>query len=100
MTNREFFKERRMAELPAFLRVLKAVPQGRLDYRPDPKARTAAEIAWLLTEEEGSLATLLEKGAVEWKDTPPPARFEAGTGQLSQIPSQADRPDNIAHCVE
>jgi uncharacterized damage-inducible protein DinB len=76
MTNREFFKERRMAELPAFLRVLKAVPQGRLDYRPDPKARTAAEIAWLLTEEEGSLATLLEKGAVEWKDTPPPARFE------------------------
>ena len=73
MTNREFCIARRKGELPAFLRVLKAIPQGRLDYRPDPKARTAAELAWLLAEEEEALVTLLDTGTIEWKETKPPA---------------------------
>ncbi len=42
MSNLAFCIERRKAERPAFVKVLKAVPGGRLDYRPDPKARTAA----------------------------------------------------------
>jgi len=76
MTNLEFCIARRKSELPAFVRVLKAVPQGRLDYRPDPKARTAAELAWILAAEEEALLALLDKGAVEWKDTKPPARID------------------------
>ena len=76
MTNLEFCIARRKSELPAFVRVLKAVPQGRLDYRPDPKGRTAAELAWLLAAEEAALLALLDKGAVEWKDTKPPARID------------------------
>jgi hypothetical protein len=43
MTNLEFCRQTRKAELPKFVKVLKAVPQERLDYRPDPKARTAQE---------------------------------------------------------
>ena len=42
MTKNEFCIATRKAEFPAFVRVLKAMPQDRLDYRPDPKARTAA----------------------------------------------------------
>jgi uncharacterized damage-inducible protein DinB len=76
MTNLEFCIDRRKSELPAFVRVLKAVPQGRLDYRPDPKARTAAELAWLLVAAEGALLSLLETGTVEWKETKPPARLD------------------------
>jgi uncharacterized damage-inducible protein DinB len=76
MTNLEFCIDRRKSELPAFVRVLKAVPQGRLDYRPDPKARTAAELAWLLVAAEGALLSLLETGTVEWKETKPPARID------------------------
>ena len=76
MTNLEFCIARRKSELPAFVRVLKAVPQARLDYRPDPKGRTAAELAWLLAAEEAALLALLDKGAVEWKDTKPPARID------------------------
>jgi uncharacterized damage-inducible protein DinB len=76
MTNLEFCIARRKSELPAFVRVLKAVPQGRLDYRPDPKARTAAELAWLLVAAEGALLSLLETGTVEWKETKPPARID------------------------
>ena len=76
MTNLEFCIARRKAELPAFVRVLKAVPQGRLDYRPDPKARTAAQLAWVLAAEEAALVSLLDTGTVEWKETPPPARVD------------------------
>jgi len=76
MTNLEFCRARRKAELPAFVKVLKAVPQDRLDYRPDPKARTARDLAWLLAVEESALATLLDTGTVEWKEPPAPARVE------------------------
>jgi uncharacterized damage-inducible protein DinB len=74
MTNLEFCIARRKAERPAFIRVLKAIPEGRWDYRPDPKARTAAELAWLLAVEEAALVTLLDTGYVEWKDSAPPAQ--------------------------
>jgi uncharacterized damage-inducible protein DinB len=77
MTNLEFYRQTRKAELPKFVKVLKAVPQERLDYRPDPKARTAQALAWLLAQEEAALARLLESGTVEWKEEPPAARIEA-----------------------
>jgi uncharacterized damage-inducible protein DinB len=73
ITNREFCIDRRKAEVPTFVRVLKAVPQERSDYRPDPKSRTAAELAWYIAAEESALVSLLDKGTIEWKDQPPPA---------------------------
>jgi uncharacterized damage-inducible protein DinB len=76
MTDLEFCIARRKDELPAFLRVLKAIPAKRLDYRPDPKARTAAELAWLLASEEATLIGLLDSGVVEWKESPPPAGID------------------------
>ena len=76
MTNLEFCKARRKAETPAFIRVLKAVPKNRLDYRPDPKARTAAELAWLFAVEEAALVALLKDGVVEWKESKPPAGID------------------------
>jgi uncharacterized damage-inducible protein DinB len=74
--NVEFCLARRKAERAAFVKVLKAVPQGKRDYRPDPKARTAVEIAWLIAAEEKALLILLESGDVDWKDTPPPATMD------------------------
>lgn len=76
MTNLEFCIARRKAERPAFVRVLKALPQGRLDYRADPRARTAAELGWLLAAEEAALARLLDTGSVDWKDETPPASVD------------------------
>jgi uncharacterized damage-inducible protein DinB len=76
MTLLEFCIERRKAELPAFVRVLKAVPNDKRDYRPDPKGRTAAELAWMLAQSEAALVTLLDTGTIEWTPTPPPARVE------------------------
>ena len=53
MTNLEFCRKQRKSEFPKFVAVLKAMPPGRLDYRPDPKARTAAELAWVLARRGG-----------------------------------------------
>jgi uncharacterized damage-inducible protein DinB len=72
MTQREFLVARRKAEIPTFLKVLKAMPQAGLDYRPDPKSRSAAELAWLLAYEEQTLGELLETGTIDWKDRPAP----------------------------
>jgi uncharacterized damage-inducible protein DinB len=76
LTNREFCLSRRKAETPTFVRVLKALPQGRLDYRPDPKARTAGELASVLVGEEAALVTLLDTGEILWKEQPAGANIE------------------------
>ena len=76
MTKREFCLERRKRERKAFVNVLKAVPQARLDYRPEPRSRTAAELAWLIAFAESALLPLIEKGSAEWKEAPAPAKVE------------------------
>jgi len=76
MTNLEFCISRRKAETPVFLRVLKAIPKSRLDYRPDPKARTAIELAWVLASEEAALTSLIKDGVVEWKESKPPSNID------------------------
>lgn len=89
MTNLEFCIARRKAERPAFIRVLQAIPEGRLDYRPDPKARTAVELAWLLAFEETALLGLVKTGSFEWKEEPPPrvekivAAFERNSADVN-----------------
>lgn len=59
-------------EAPATRKVLSRIPEGS-DYRPDPKSRTAREIAHLIVREEIALADGLEKGYFEWVETPAPA---------------------------
>jgi hypothetical protein len=41
MTTRELYLERRRAEQPVFLRLLKAVPFDRLDYKPHERSPSA-----------------------------------------------------------
>src|SRR3989475_10019809 len=75
MSTRAFCLARRKTEIPTFVKVLKAVPQERQDYRPEPRSRTAAELAGLLAAEEAALVSLLDSGKVQWKDQPPGARM-------------------------
>ena len=49
MTLREFYIERRRAELPAFLKVLKSLPAERLNYKPDERSPSVQQLAWTLT---------------------------------------------------
>ena len=90
MTNLEFCISRRKAEMPAFVRVLKAVPQGRLDYRPHPRSRTAGELAWLIAVADAALIPLIEKGSVEWMEVPPPSRIEEIVAEYERNVSAVD----------
>jgi hypothetical protein len=45
MTNREFYLERRKAEFPVFVRVLQALPEDQLNYRPHERCSIAQQIA-------------------------------------------------------
>ncbi len=53
-------------------KVIARIPEGS-DYRPDPKSRTASEIAWQIMCEEKMLIDALESGKMEWKPEPAPA---------------------------
>ena len=52
-------------------KVLSRIPEGS-DYRPDPKSRTAKEIAWQIVCEEKMIIEALETGKVEWAPPPMP----------------------------
>src|SRR2546427_709837 len=84
MSTRAFCLARRKTEIPTFVKVLKAVPQERQDYRPEPRSRTAAELAGLLAAEEAALVRLLDTGKVQWKDQPPGARMADIVGALAR----------------
>jgi uncharacterized damage-inducible protein DinB len=60
-------------EAAATRKVIARIPEARSDYRADPKARTARELAWLIVREEIALAEGLEKRAFEWVEVPLPA---------------------------
>ena len=55
--------------------VIARIPDGS-DYRPDPKSRTAKEIAWQIFCEEKMLIEALETARVEWAPPPVPATIQ------------------------
>src|SRR5687767_1738358 len=56
-------------------KVIARIPEGS-DYRPDPKSRTAIEIAWQIACEEKMLIEALESGKAEWAPPPAPATIK------------------------
>lgn len=56
--------------------VLGRIPEGS-DYRPDPKSRTAREIAWQIACEEEMLIAALETGTMTWAPAPMPGTMKA-----------------------
>ena len=53
-------------------KVIGRIPEGS-EYRPDPKSRTAKEIAWQIYCEERMIIDALETSRVEWKPPEAPA---------------------------
>jgi uncharacterized damage-inducible protein DinB len=56
-------------------KVLSRIPDGS-DYRPDPKSRTARDIAWQIVSEEKMLIEALENGTAAWAPGPVPATMK------------------------
>jgi uncharacterized damage-inducible protein DinB len=72
-------------------KVLARIPEGS-GYRPDPRSRTAQEIAWQIVCEEKMIIEALETGKVEWDPPPMPASmkevFDAYTAQSATLPDR------------
>ena len=72
MDEKSLFAEFWIKESKTTSKVLSRIPEDS-DYRPDPKSRTAHEIAWQIVGEEKMLIDALETGAVAWAPGTPPA---------------------------
>lgn len=84
MDPKDFFLKHWQAEANATRKVIGRIPEDRCDYRADPKARTAREIAWLMVREEVALVDGLEKGAFHWTEAPSPAKVSEIVGQYDR----------------
>ena len=65
-------------------KVIAAIPDGNRDYRPDPHARTAWELAWHIANTD-----------VQFLDAIADLKFSMDTGEAAR----ADKPTNIAELV-
>ena len=72
MTHREFYLERRRAELPVFLKVLRALPADQMQYKPHERSPSAEQLAWTLTSELSACLDVVREHRAEWKTNPAP----------------------------
>ena len=89
LSNREFFIQRWEPEHPAFIRVFKALPANRLDYRPHTRSRSAGELVALLVSAQQSCIRLCKSrksfySGLRWQE---PASF----GNRDQMISAYER---------
>lgn len=75
MDDKALFTDFWTKEAKTTRKVLSRIPEGS-DYRPDPKSRTAHEIAWQIVCEEKMLIEALENGKAEWNPPPLPATMK------------------------
>ncbi len=74
---REYFKECLESEKPRFLRVMRAVPTDKGDYRPHPRSTSAGDLVWLLASELRDACELADHGVVSYVPRPAPTVPEA-----------------------
>ena len=80
MSSREQFIKCLKNEVPIFVRVFKALPAARLDYRPHPRSTSAGDLVWLLAGELRDAAVVAEKHEVSFALPPAPASLAEMVG--------------------
>ena len=77
MNTREYYIQCFKAEVPKFVRVLKAVPLDKAAYRPHPRSMSAGDLVWLLASELHDACELVDHGQVAYVQKPAPALAES-----------------------
>ena len=97
MSTREYFIQRFKIERPNFVKVIRALPGDRLDYKPHERNSSAGDIAWFLAQELGALVQMLETGEIQWKQVPTPgsldeiaAAYESAADGMEKALSSSD----------
>lgn len=71
-TMREYYKQCFQAERPTFVKVMKAVPPDRSDYKPHSRSTSAGDLVWLLASELHDACELIDRGEVNYVYRPAP----------------------------
>jgi len=99
MTNREFYLQRREAEFPVFMSVLKALPKDEIGYKPDERCPSAEQLVWTIT---GALKSCIDAAKDNKAEAPTPEHpplsemldmFERWSKELTE---QVERMDDDA----
>jgi uncharacterized damage-inducible protein DinB len=91
MTTREFFVRQFKAERPKFVKVLRALPEGKLDYKPHQRSSSASMIAWFLVLELRALVDVLKTRENRWQQPPAPATFAAIAGEYEKAVAEMEQ---------
>ena len=71
MNTREFYVQRQQKEFDAFVKVLKALPADRLDYKPHDRSPDARQLVSTIAYEMVTCVNVVNEHRGEWKETPP-----------------------------
>lgn len=71
MSERDSFFEIWNREAPKFDSVMEALPTDRLDYRPDPRSRSAGELVTHLAREQEMLVQMMNDGKIDYRESAP-----------------------------
>src|SRR5687767_15924374 len=74
---REYYMQCLNAEVPTFIKVMKAVPPDQAGYKPHPRSTSAADLVWLLATELHDACEIIDRGEVNYVFKPAPAVPEA-----------------------
>ncbi|HSP35857.1 MAG TPA: DinB family protein [Thermoanaerobaculia bacterium] len=74
MSTRDFFIKRWEQELPAFGKVLRAVPDSHHSYRPHERSTAAGALAWQLADEQQQICDMIDTGAAHLGATTAPSK--------------------------
>lgn len=75
MNEKQLFANFWKKESATTRKVIERIPEGS-DYRPDPKSRTAQQIAWQIVCEEKMLIDAMETGRADWNPPPMPSSMK------------------------
>jgi uncharacterized damage-inducible protein DinB len=75
MNEKDLFTRFWMEEAKTTAKVLSRIPDNS-DYKPDPKSRTAQQIAWQIVLEEKHIIEALESGKMSWVPEEMPASMK------------------------
>jgi len=77
MSEKDQFLEMWEHEYATTLKVLKAYPSDRQDYKPNEKSKSAKELAWVFTAEEQTVISGIISGNINWQSMlKPPATMK------------------------
>src|SRR5437763_2704899 len=76
MSNRKFYEQRAKQDHAGFVKVLRALPADKLDYKPHERSTSAGDLAWQLAEELRVLSELDANGNVNWEAAQRPSSLD------------------------